>query len=94
MGLLNESGIEQELNKLHIEWGVIAGTTLTRVFKFKDFKHALIFTNKVGELAEELHHHPLIILEWGKVEVQISTHDEGGVTDKDFLLAGKIDKIK
>lgn len=94
MGLLNEDGIELELNKLDIEWGVIAGTTLTRVYKFKDFARALAFTNKIGAVAEKMGHHPEICLEWGKVEVRITTHSEGGITDKDFQLADKIDSIK
>jgi len=94
MGLLSEDGIESSLSKLHMQWGVMAGTTLTRVYKFKNFKDALEFTDKVGALAESLNHHPQILLEWGKVEIQISTHSEGGLTDKDFELAGKIDKLK
>ncbi len=94
MGLLSESGIESALKKLHVEWGVIAGTTLTRVYEFEDFKSALRFTDKVGAIAEQMNHHPQIMLEWGKVELHISTHSEGGLTDKDFSLADKIDKLK
>lgn len=94
MGLLSEEGIESALHDLDVEWGVIAGSTFTRVYNFKSFKGALSFTNKVGELAEQLNHHPQILLEWGKVEIKITTHSEGGITDKDFELARKIDKIK
>jgi 4a-hydroxytetrahydrobiopterin dehydratase len=93
MALLNEDAIEQELKALNIEWGVIGGATLTRVFKFDDFKQALDFTNQVGKLAEEMNHHPEINLAWGKVEIQISTHSEGGITENDFLLAAKIDSL-
>jgi 4a-hydroxytetrahydrobiopterin dehydratase len=93
MVLLNEDAIEQELKALNIEWGVIGGATLTRVFKFDDFKQALDFTNQVGKLAEEMNHHPEINLAWGKVEIQISTHSEGGITENDFLLAAKIDSL-
>ncbi len=93
MGLLTEEAIEKELQDLDVEWGVIAGTTLTRVFKFDDFKSALEFTNKVGELADKNSHHPDINLSWGKVELHISTHSEGGLTEADFNLAAGIDKL-
>lgn len=93
MGLLSEEGIEANLNKLKVEWGVLAGANLTRVFKFKNFRSALAFANKVGELAEQMEHHPKLILEWGKVEVEITTHGQGGLTEKDFELAAKIDKL-
>jgi 4a-hydroxytetrahydrobiopterin dehydratase len=94
MGLLSNDGIDVELKNLNMQWGVIAGSELVRVFEFKNFKQALAFTNKVGDLAEVENHHPRIELEWGKVVVSITTHSEGGLTDKDFSLASKIDKIK
>ena len=93
MGLLNEEAIEKELKSIDIQWGVIAGTTLTKVYKFDDFNSALKFTDKVGAIAEKAQHHPDIHLSWGKVELQLSTHNEGGLTEKDFELAKKIDKI-
>lgn len=66
---------------------------LFRSFSFKDFKTALDFVNKVGALAESANHHPDIELSWGKVGVHLSTHNEGGVTQKDKRLAKEIDKI-
>ncbi len=63
-------------------------------YQFKDFKEALSFVNKVGEEAEKLNHHPDIFLHsWNKVKITISTHSEGGVTEKDFKLAVIIDKL-
>lgn len=67
--------------------------TLFKQFDFKDFKSALVFVNQVGELAETANHHPDIELGWGKVVVKLTTHDQGGVTDKDEHLADQIDKI-
>lgn len=67
--------------------------TLRREFKFKDFKEALNFVNKIGEIAEEEGHHPDIELGWGKVKVELSTHAIGGLSVNDFILAAKIDKI-
>ena len=71
-----------------------ADNTLTQEFKFPDFKTALQFVNKVGELAEQMNHHPDIELGWGRVKVSLTSHDEGKVTDKDRQLADKIDGIQ
>ncbi len=63
-------------------------------YQFKDFKEALGFVNKVGDEAEKMNHHPDIFLhEWNKVKITVSTHSEGGVTEKDFKLAGIIDNL-
>ena len=63
-------------------------------FQFKDFLEALNFVNKVGAIAEEMNHHPDIFLHsWNKVNITISTHDKGGVTEKDFQLAIKINEL-
>lgn len=63
----------------------------TKKFSFKDFKSALEFVNKVGELAESANHHPDIELRWGRVKVSLTTHSENKVTDKDRDLAKQID---
>ncbi len=68
--------------------------SLTKEFSFKDFKSALSFVNKVGELAELVNHHPDIELSWGKVKVSLTTHSEKKVTNKDRDLAKQIDLIK
>lgn len=62
-------------------------------FKFEDFKTALAFVNKVGELAERSNHHPDVELGWGKVKITLTTHSEDQVTDKDRKLASEIDAI-
>ncbi len=67
--------------------------SLVREFKFEDFKSALEFVNKIGKIAERMNHHPDIELGWGRVEVSITTHSEGKVTDRDRELAEKIDDI-
>lgn len=68
--------------------------SLVREFGFKDFRAALDFVNKVGELAEKANHHPDIELGWGRVKVKLTTHSEGKVTDKDRNLAEEIDTIE
>ena len=67
---------------------------LIREFTFSDFKSALAFVNQVGALAETEQHHPDIELGWGRVKVSLTTHDQGGVTDKDRSLSSKIDALK
>lgn len=67
--------------------------TLSKEFKFDDFKSALEFVNKVGALAEDMNHHPDIELGWGRVKVILTTHSEGKVTEKDRTLARKIDEL-
>lgn len=66
---------------------------LIKELKFSDFKAALGFVNKVGILAEEAQHHPDIHVLYNKVKLELSTHDEGGVTNKDCSLAQKINEI-
>jgi 4a-hydroxytetrahydrobiopterin dehydratase len=66
---------------------------LERTLKFRNFTDALDFTNKVGAIAEEEDHHPLIITEWGKVTLQWWTHVIGGLHKNDFIMAAKSDEL-
>ena len=66
---------------------------LEKAFEFPDFAQALRFTNSVGQVAEEQGHHPEIRLGWGRVLVQTWTHSVDGLTEADFLLAARIDRI-
>lgn len=66
---------------------------LHRLFEFKNFKQALAFTNKVGELAETEGHHPLLVTEWGRVEVRWWSHIIGGLHVNDFIVAAKTDLL-
>ncbi len=75
------------------EWSVVDGHHVEREFSFPNFVQALAFTNKVGELAETEGHHPDIYLAWGKVGIKIWTHKIDGLTESDFVLAAKIDRL-
>jgi 4a-hydroxytetrahydrobiopterin dehydratase len=66
---------------------------LERVFKLKNFVEAIAFTNKIGTIAEEQGHHPLIITEWGRVTVQWWTHKINGLHRNDFIMAAKTDEF-
>ncbi len=78
------------------EWQVVERDgikRLERTFKFKDFSQALAFTNRVGQIAEEEGHHPLICTEWGKVTVTWWTHKIKGLHKNDFIAAAKTDQL-
>jgi len=75
------------------QWKIVNEHNLVRAYKFPDFKSALAFVNKVGEVAEEQGHHPDILLGWGKVEITTWTHAVDGLTESDFILAAKIDRL-
>ncbi|KKR51149.1 MAG: hypothetical protein UT84_C0002G0010 [Candidatus Curtissbacteria bacterium GW2011_GWA1_40_16] len=67
---------------------------IKRNFKFKDFKSALSFVNKVGAIAEEEGHHPDIEFGWGKARISLFTHAVSGLSENDFILAAKINKLR
>ena len=75
------------------KWSVVDNHHVEKEFKFPDFKSALAFVNKVGAIAEEQGHHPDIFLAWGKAGIKIWTHKINGLTESDFILAAKIDKV-
>ena len=87
----------RELGRLAREldggWQVVEERQLEKEYRFKDFREALGFTNKIGELAEAQGHHPDIYLAWGKVKLVIWTHKINGLTESDFVLAAKADKL-
>jgi 4a-hydroxytetrahydrobiopterin dehydratase len=66
------------------------GDEITRRFEFPDFKGSLAFVNRVGELAEAMNHHPDIDIRYAAVTLTLTTHDAGGLTERDFALAEKI----
>jgi 4a-hydroxytetrahydrobiopterin dehydratase len=78
------------------EWELIEGDgskRLQRVFKLKNYVEAVAFTNKIAMIAEKEDHHPLIVLEWGRVTIQWWTHVVKGLHQNDFVMAAKTDKL-
>ena len=69
------------------------GDAITRTFQFKDFPAAIQFVNALATIAEKEWHHPDIDIRWNKVILTLSTHDAGGLTEKDFSLAKQFDAI-
>lgn len=86
--------IEKLLGRLTEGWRVIDRRYLEKEYKFKNFRLALEFVNKIGELAESEGHHPNIYLAWGKVKVKLWTHKINGLHNNDFILAAKIDTLQ
>lgn len=75
-------------------WKIVDEHHLEREFLFKNFREALAFTNKMGEIAEQEDHHPDILLSYGKVKVLLWTHKIDGLSESDFILAAKFDNAK
>jgi 4a-hydroxytetrahydrobiopterin dehydratase len=74
-------------------WKVVNEHHLEKEYKFKNFREALDFTNKVGELAERIQHHPDIYLAWGEVKLTLWTHKIDGLTESDFVFAAKVNSL-
>ncbi len=86
---LNDAQIQEALGTVQ-GWELKEGQ-ITKLYKFKDFIGAMVFVNRVAELAEEKDHHPDILIRYNKVTLTLATHSAGGLTGKDFRLAREID---
>ena len=89
---LSQTEIQGKLHGLP-GWEPTKSKAIQKKFTFGDFKEALAFVNQVGELAEKSDHHPDITINYNKVTLSLSTHSAGGLTTKDFDLAGHIEKV-
>lgn len=89
MDKMTEGQVEAAL-KMFPEWSENGGT-IQRTYAFKDFIESMAFVNKVAQAAEADQHHPDMLIRWNKVTLTLSTHDAGGITQKDFDLASKCD---
>ena len=90
---LKGAALQALQEQLQNGWQVIDEHHLQKSFAFKNFRDALAFTNRIGELAETQNHHPDLYLAWGKVEVMIWTHKIDGLTESDFIFAAKTDQL-
>jgi 4a-hydroxytetrahydrobiopterin dehydratase len=92
-GALGEEERHRLLGQLQHGWTISAEQHLEKEYRFKDFREALGFVNRLGEAAEEQGHHPDVFLAWGRVKVTLWTHSAGGITHADFTLAAKADQL-
>ena len=91
MALLGEMEIQDRLAELD-GWS-LEGRKIVREFEFEDFVGSINFVDSLVEPAEEMNHHPDLGISWNKVTVAITNHAEGGLTEKDFELASKIQAL-
>ncbi len=91
MDKLSETEIEQQLTNSP-EWSVV-NDEITRTYLFDDFRASIAFVNRIAEYAEREQHHPDILIRYNKVTLTVSTHDAGGITQKDFDLAVESEKL-
>lgn len=88
---LDRQQVAEQLQRLP-NW-TLQGDQIERLLTFEDFVSAMIFVNRLAEVAEELGHHPEIRIVYNRVNLVLSTHDAGGLTQKDFQLAHRIDSL-
>src|ERR1041384_6522890 len=89
-GLANDAEIQGALGELP-GWKR-QGNALTKTYDLKGFKASMAFAGTVGEIAERADHHPDILIQFHKVTLTLSTHDKGGITDRDLRLAPPVDE--
>jgi len=91
---LKGDAVKKLSRQLEDGWRVVEEHHLEKEYSFNNFREALDFTNRIGEIAEKEGHHPDIFLSWGKVGLKIWTHSVGGLSENDFVLAAKADSVK
>lgn len=90
---LKGAALQNLLGQLGGGWQAVNEHHLEKEYRFQDFREALDFTNRVGEMAEQQDHHPDIYLAWGKVKLTLWTHKIDGLTESDFVFAAKADTL-
>jgi len=91
MSLLSDKALAKYLEEINWEY---SDNTIYKEFVLKEFSDAISFVVKIGMLAEKADHHPDIkVFSWNKVKVELTTHDQGGITEKDISLAQQIEKL-
>lgn len=90
---LKGKDVQKYLSQLKTKWSLVEGKKIKQEFKFKNFKEAIDFVNKVAVLAEEEGHHPDICIFYNRVAIELWTHSIGGLFDNDFILAAKIERL-
>jgi len=90
---LEDEEIQKFFSQLDKGWELVEAKKLRKTYPFDNFRDALDFTNRIGEMSEEEGHHPEITLSWGKVETTVHTHAIDALSENDFIWAAKADEI-
>ncbi len=85
--------LKKYLSQLTHTWELVEEKKIKHPFQFKTFKESIDFVNKVANLAENENHHPNIFITFNKVVITLTTHNIGGLSENDFIMASKIEKI-
>lgn len=88
-----ESEINSFKNQLITKWQIIEEIKLKKVFQFENFKRTMAFVQEIGMLAEKENHHPDICINYTSVEIILTTHNIGGLSVNDFIIAAKIEDL-
>ena len=93
MTVLSSEDVQRRLASVP-GWSLSDAGALEREWKLADFAAAIAFVGRVAQVAEEHNHHPDILVHgWNRVQLTLSTHSEGGLTESDFKLAGLLDQL-
>ena len=92
IAVLTDAEVRARLAEELPEW-VLADGAIRRAWRTADFRSALLVANLVGHFADVAWHHPEVVVRWGSVTVRLSTHEPQGITDKDFILAAKLEEV-
>ena len=90
--LISHKEVQEKMKKIP-EWE-FNETSISKIFEFDEYLSAIEFVNSVAEIAEEAYHHPDILINYTNVKLTLSTHEVGGITDKDFEVAERIDSLE
>ena len=90
---LDQKEVEVYLKQIKDDWKVTDKNKISREFLFVNYRHTMDFVNKVADLAEEEGHHPVMHVYFGRVVIELWTHAIDGLSENDFILASKIDKL-
>ena len=90
---LGKEEIAELKKSISVDWKVLEGRKITKNFMFVNYKHTMDFVNKVATIAEEEGPHPVMHVYYSKVEIELWTHAINGLSENDFIMAAKIDKI-
>lgn len=90
---LNNHAIVEFKNMLRSQWEITTDHKLKKEFQFENFKRAIAFVQEIALIAEKENHHPDICIQYTTVEIKLSTHDIGGLSENDFVMAAKIESL-
>ena len=90
---LDQKEVAEYLKQIKDDWKFTDKNKISKEFLFVNFRHTMDFVNKVADLAEEEGHHPVMHVYFGRVVIELWTHAINGLSENDFILASKIDKL-